>query len=293
MSIRFAGPPYCPLISIRCAWPTPSPHDRYTLRLLSSVYAMRVTISSEEECPVPRVLIATTNAHKIEELGALLVQVGCEFVVPRDLGLDDFDVDETGSTLLENAILKAVSFARKAGLPALADDSGLEVDALGGEPGVRSKRYAGPDATDADRVSLIVSKLAGVAERARTARFRTVLAFATPDAVIGTGSGSVDGRIGLEPFGAHGFGYDPIFLVGGHRPTMAELTPAEKNAISHRSRAVQAIRPVLDTWVASQPPTPSPPDPNTLRFPTPSPADLPTLRSPIGSPLDPRASQGG
>ena len=116
MSIRFAGPPYCPLISIRCAWPTPSPHDRYTLRLLSSVYAMRVTISSEEECPVPRVLIATTNAHKIEELGALLVQVGCEFVVPRDLGLDDFDVDETGSTLLENAILKAVSFARKAGL---------------------------------------------------------------------------------------------------------------------------------------------------------------------------------
>ena len=155
-------------------------------------------------------------------------------------------------------------------------------------------------------MSLIVSKLAGVAERARTARFRTVLAFATPDAVIGTGSGSVEGRIGLEPFGAHGFGYDPIFLVGGHRPTMAELTPAEKNAISHRSRAVQAIRPVLDTWVASQPPTPSPPDlntlrfptpsppdPNTLRFPTPSPADLPTLRSPIGSPLDPRASQGG
>ena len=280
---------------------------------------MRVTISSEEECPVPRVLIATTNAHKIEELGALLMQVGCEFVVPRDLGLDDFDVDETGSTLLENAILKAVSFARKAGLPALADDSGLEVDALGGEPGVRSKRYAGPDATDADRVSLIVSKLAGVAERARTARFRTVLAFATPDAVIGTGSGSVEGRIGLEPFGAHGFGYDPIFLVGGHRPTMAELTPAEKNAISHRSRAVQAIRPVLDTWVASQPPTASPPDLNTLRFSTPSPADLPTLRSPtaspadlptlrpptasppdlssrrspIGSPLDPRASQGG
>ena len=106
---------------------------------------MGVTISSEEECPVPRVLIATTNAHKIEELGALLGQVGCEFVVPGDVGLDDFDVDETGSTLLENAILKAVTFARKAGMPALADDSGLEVDALGGEPGVRSKRYAGPE----------------------------------------------------------------------------------------------------------------------------------------------------
>ncbi len=202
-----------------------------------------------------RVLIATTNAHKIEELGALLRQVGCEFVVPRDVGLDDFDVDETGSTLLENAILKAESFARKAGMPALADDSGLEVDALGGQPGVRSKRYAGPDATDADRVRLIVSKLAGVPASARTARFRSVLALATPDALIGTGTGSVEGRIGLEPFGSHGFGYDPIFLVGGHRPTMAELTPDEKNAISHRSRAVEAIRPVLDAWVATQCPT--------------------------------------
>lgn len=207
---------------------------------------------------MPRVLIATTNAHKIEELGALLRKVGCGFVVPGDLGLDGFDVDETGSTLLENAILKAVTFARKANMPALADDSGLEVDALGGEPGVRSKRYAGPDATDADRVSLIVSKLAGVADSARTARFRTVLALATPDEVIGTGTGSVEGCIGLEPFGAHGFGYDPIFLVGGHRPTMAELTPDQKNAISHRSRAVQAILPILAAWVATQPPTVSP-----------------------------------
>ncbi len=212
---------------------------------------MGVTISSEEECPVPRVLIATTNAHKIEELGALLRQVGCEFVVPGDLGLDDFDVDETGSTLLENAILKAVTFARKAGMPALADDSGLEVDALDGEPGVRSKRYAGPDATDADRVSLIVSKLAGVANGARTARFRTVLALATPDAVIGTGTGSVEGRIGLEPFGAHGFGYDPIFAPNGVTGTAAEMSALEKAALSHRGRALGLIAPAVNRYFQS------------------------------------------
>ena len=149
-------------------------------------------------------------------------------------------------------MLKANAFAARSGLPALADDSGLEVDALGGQPGVRSRRYAGEDASDADRIALVLANLTRVPEAKRTARFRSVIAFAAPDRLIGTGSGTVDGVIDVAPHGTHGFGYDPIFLVDGHRPTMAELTPAEKNAVSHRSRAVESIRPVLEAWLDGQ-----------------------------------------
>ena len=196
----------------------------------------------------PRILVGTTNAHKLIELRALLHGIGCELLLPTDVGLTGFDVDEPGATLMANAIIKANAFAARSGLPALADDSGLEVDALGGEPGVRSRRYAGDDATDADRIALVLAKLHGVPDAKRTARFRSVIAFAEPDRLIGTGTGTIEGAIGDAPHGMHGFGYDPIFLVDGHRPTMAELTPEAKNAISHRSRAVMSIRPVLEAW---------------------------------------------
>ena len=197
----------------------------------------------------PRILIGTTNAHKITELGELLNGLGCDLALPRDVGLVGFDVDETGETLMANAILKAMAFASRAGLPAIADDSGLEVDALGGEPGVRSRRYAGEDASDADRIALVLRRLDGVPEANRSARFRSVIAFAIPDRLIGTGTGTVEGAIAGAPHGTHGFGYDPIFLVDRRRPTMAELSPAAKNEISHRARAVASVRPVIQAWL--------------------------------------------
>ncbi len=203
------------------------------------------------EVPRARILIGTANAHKVAELGALLEGLGCDLVVPGEIGLDEFDIDETGLTLMENAVLKANAFARASGLPSLADDSGLEVDRLGGEPGVRSRRYAGEDATDTDRIALVLSKLEAVADEDRGARFRCVIAFATPDGLVGTGTGTVEGAIGRVPYGANGFGYDPIFLVRGTRPTMAELAPDAKNSISHRSRAIASVRPVVEAWLAS------------------------------------------
>jgi XTP/dITP diphosphohydrolase len=198
----------------------------------------------------PRILVGTTNPHKVVELGALLDGLGCQLVLPTDAGLEGFDVDETGDTLMANAILKAMAFAARAGMPALADDSGLEVDALGGEPGVRSRRYAGDDASDADRIALVLSKLDGVPVGSRTARFRSVIALAEPGRLVGTGTGTVDGVIGDMARGTNGFGYDPIFLMGDR--SMAELTPAEKNATSHRSRAVASIRPILEAWPCAQ-----------------------------------------
>ena len=200
----------------------------------------------------PRILVGTANPHKVVELGALLDGLGCELVLPSDAGLEGFDVDETGDTLMANAILKAMAFAARAGMPALADDSGLEVDALGGEPGVRSRRYAGEHASDADRIALVLAKLDGVPDERRTARFRSVIALAEPDRLVGTGTGTVDGVIGDVPHGMNGFGYDPIFLVEGRRPSMAELSPVEKNSVSHRSRAVASIRPVLEAWLSAR-----------------------------------------
>jgi XTP/dITP diphosphohydrolase len=200
----------------------------------------------------PRILVGTTNAHKIAELGALLVGLGCELALPEDVGLAGFDVDETGQTLLANAVLKATAFAARAGMPAIADDSGLEIDSLGGEPGVRSRRYAGEDASDADRIALVLKKLEGLPDSIRTARFRSVIAFAVPDRLVGTGTGTVEGAIDHAPHGVNGFGYDPIFLVDRRRPTMAELLPEAKNAISHRSRAVASVRPVIEAWVETR-----------------------------------------
>jgi XTP/dITP diphosphohydrolase len=135
-----------------------------------------------------------------------------------------------------------LAYARASGLPTLADDSGLEVDALSGAPGVRSARYAGPGAGDADRYQKLLDALAKVPEGRRTARFRCVVALARPDGTVRTGEGRCEGQIGWAPRGEHGFGYDPVFIVDGFDgQTMAELAPEVKNRVSHRARAVQAI----------------------------------------------------
>jgi len=194
-----------------------------------------------------RLLVATTNPGKLRELRALIEAHGLAVVTPADIGLD-LEVAEDGATFEANAVLKAQAFAAASGLPALADDSGLEVDALGGEPGIRSARWV--PGSDADRVAALLARLAGVPAARRTARFRSVAALAVPGAeVVATAAGAVEGRIAAAPRGANGFGYDPVFLVedGGldGTRTMAELDAAAKNALSHRARAVAGLRGVL------------------------------------------------
>ena len=148
-------------------------------------------------------------------------------------------VDETGETFEQNAALKAETYARLSGLPTLADDSGLEVDALDREPGVRSSRYAGDNATDADRIAFLLRKLDNIVAGDRTARFRCVIAVARPGGPLELHSGACEGRIIEAPRGSNGFGYDPVFFIPAIGRTMAELTTAEKNRVSHRSEAAR------------------------------------------------------
>jgi XTP/dITP diphosphohydrolase len=151
-------------------------------------------------------------------------------------------VAETSSTYLENALLKARAVAAHAGVVALADDSGIEVGALGGAPGPRSARFAGNDATDGENLDLLIQRIREVPERSRGARYRCVVACAWPDGREVRSEGICRGRLILEPRGSGGFGYDPIFMPEGEERTMAELPPHEKNAISHRGRALRSIR---------------------------------------------------
>ena len=208
-------------------------------------YNPRVTATA---WPRRRLLLASNNAHKLSEYRALFAVLPFTLQVPKDLGLT-LDVAETGRTFTENAVLKARAFARAAGVAALADDSGLEVDALGGLPGTRSRRYAGEDATDAGRMALLLERLREVATAERTARFRCVIAVAAADgSLLGCVEGTVEGLITAEPRGTYGFGYDPVFWLPGRGCTMAELPPEEKNAISHRARAAAAARELLAEW---------------------------------------------
>ena len=163
-----------------------------------------------------------------------------ELVSLSDLGID-VDVDETGVTYAENATLKAEAYARLSGLPTLADDSGLEVDGLDGEPGVRSARYAGEDATDDDRIAFLLQKLNNIPKEMWTARFRCVIALTRPDAPVELYEGRCEGVITDRPRGASGFGYDPLFYIPDMDRTMAELSFDEKNRVSHRGRASQSV----------------------------------------------------
>lgn len=192
-----------------------------------------------------RLLIATHNRGKLREYAALLDGLPFELVTPDDLGLN-LSVVESGDTYAENARLKATAYAQASGLLALADDSGLEVDALDGAPGVRSARYA--LGGDADRVTALLRALeaTGAPRNAWTARFRCVIVVAAPDGQTWEKQGTCEGRIIDTPCGHGGFGYDPVFFIPDHGCTMAELPADEKNRISHRARAVQAVRPVLE-----------------------------------------------
>jgi len=205
--------------------------------------------------PPTKLLIATHNPGKVREYRALLANLPLEITYLDAEGIA-FEVDETGATFADNAVLKARSYAAASGLLTWADDSGLEVDALNGEPGVYSARYGAPAArSDEERVRYLLDKLAGVPEAERTARFRCVVALATPAGEVRRVDGACEGRIGFEPRGENGFGYDPVFLVAdyGYAVTLAELEPAIKNEISHRGHASQSAKQVLDKLIGNFP----------------------------------------
>jgi len=189
-------------------------------------------------------LVATRNPGKLRELHQLLSGLPIRALSLADAGITA-DVAETGRTFEENAVLKAHSYAALSGLTTLADDSGLEVDALGGAPGVQSARWAGPHASDADRIRLLLERLRGVPPEQRGAQFHCTVAIATPSGAVYTTEGIIRGQIIDQPRGSHGFGYDPVFFIPERGRTMAELEPEEKNRISHRARALQAARPIL------------------------------------------------
>jgi XTP/dITP diphosphohydrolase len=206
---------------------------------------------SESNSDVMRLLIASGNAHKLQEMGELLHDFSISVVGPEGLGLH-IEVEETGATYAENAALKARAYAAAAELPALADDSGLEVDALDGAPGIYSARFGGPGLSDADRVRLLLERLGKTPTAKRTARYRCSLVLIAADGRAWQADGSCEGLIALHPRGSAGFGYDPVFVIGGTDQTMAELTPAQKNRISHRARAIEALRPALQEWLIDQ-----------------------------------------
>jgi len=193
----------------------------------------------------PKLLLATNNQAKVREYKSLLHDLPCELVTLAEQGIN-VSVSEVGESLEENARLKATALAAESQLTALADDSGLEVDALGGEPGRLSARYAGEGASDRDRINYLLTRLESVPEEKRSARFRCVIAIATPDGKMELCSGECQGFITLTPRGEQGFGYDPIFYLPELGKTMAELPLALKNQVSHRGRAAGQVRRVLE-----------------------------------------------
>jgi XTP/dITP diphosphohydrolase len=211
---------------------------------------------------LPRLLLASANQGKLREMRTILAGLPVDLVGLAEAGLGDPpEVEETGDTFLENALLKAQAYAAWSGLAAVADDSGLEVDALGGAPGVRSARYAGPGAGDQANLDKLLAALAGVPPERRTARFRCAAVLVDPS----WGSGGLkasppeswaewhaeaawEGRILEAPRGSGGFGYDPVFLPDGWELTSAEVDQATKDAASHRGQAFRALRPAIEAW---------------------------------------------
>ena len=182
-------------------------------------------------------VLASHNQGKLAEMQAVLAELGIEVVMPAELGID-VDVEETGETFAENAALKAKAIMAASGLPAIADDSGLCVNWLNGAPGVYSARYGGLD-DDAARYRLLLQNLRGATDR--SAYFHTAIVCAFPNGDVLTAEGDCHGAIAFAPMGDGGFGYDPVFLVPSLRKTFAQLTPEEKNAISHRGNALRAF----------------------------------------------------
>ncbi|HEX5018707.1 MAG TPA: RdgB/HAM1 family non-canonical purine NTP pyrophosphatase [Actinomycetes bacterium] len=195
-----------------------------------------------------RLVLATHNSHKLEELRRILADAG---VAAELVGTDEYpglpDVVETGTTFAENALLKAHAVAAASGLPAIADDSGLCVDVLGGMPGVFSARWAGHHGNDQANLDLVLAQIADIADDRRGAYFVCAAALALPEGTEHVVEGRLVGSLIREPRGANGFGYDPIFVPEGESRTTAEMSPAEKDAISHRGRAFRSLAGQLDT----------------------------------------------
>ena len=193
-----------------------------------------------------RVVLATNNAAKLAELRRIVTEAAAEIEV---LGLADVppypEPAETGPTFADNALLKARACLAATGVPALADDSGLEVEVLNGMPGVRSARWAGPQASDADNNDLLLRQLFDVPAEGRSARFVCAMAAVLPNGAEHVRLGIMSGRLTEAPMGDNGFGYDPLFMADGQMVTNAELAPAAKDAISHRGQAIRAMAPVL------------------------------------------------
>ena len=191
-----------------------------------------------------RFVLATHNPGKLREMGEILKDLGIEVVSPKDLGIT-VDVEETGTTFAENAMLKAKTVCQAAGLPAIADDSGLCVDALNGAPGVYSARYGGEGLDDRGRYMLLLSSLRGAPTRA--AHFACAVACAFPNGDTLTAEGRCDGSIAYAPLGEGGFGYDPVFLLPGTGKTFGQLSQEEKSAVSHRGKALKEFAGKLET----------------------------------------------
>jgi XTP/dITP diphosphohydrolase len=192
-----------------------------------------------------RLLVGSNNRGKLREYAELLRGINFELTTLSEQGITE-EVEETGSNLKQNAIRKATAYAKLSGLTTMADDSGLEVDALGGEPGPLSRRYAGDNASDKERNDYLLTKLRNIPWEKRTARFRAVIAIATPDGKVKTAEGVCEGIIAFDSKGTGGFGYDPIFYLPELDKRMAELSLAEKNRISHRAKAAQKARRILE-----------------------------------------------
>lgn len=195
----------------------------------------------EDGIALKRLVAATRNANKLRELRRLLAGLDLDV-----LALEEFDglqeVEETGATFEENARLKALSYTRQTGLPCVADDSGLEVEALDGAPGVYSSRYAGPGADGRALCSKLLGELADVPDEGRAARFRCAVALGAEGRIVLTSEGRAQGRIIREMRGSNGFGYDPVFVPDGYDKTFAEMRPQEKDSISHRAKALSQLR---------------------------------------------------
>lgn len=197
-----------------------------------------------------KIVLASNNGNKLRELGELLADMDVELVSQRDAGCN-FEVDETGETFEENAFLKAAAVTRATGLPAVADDSGLVVDALGGAPGVYSARFTGNHGdSDADRYMYLLRKLEN--EEQRTARFVSCICCTFPNGDVLRSRGECEGTIAFGPEGQNGFGYDPVFIPEGGTLTMGEMSAEEKNAISHRGRALRIFKEELREYNADK-----------------------------------------
>ena len=196
-----------------------------------------------------KVVLASKNAHKLQELQDILSAQGVEVILESAAGVD-VEVKETGTTFEENSLLKARAVMEASGLPAIADDSGLMADALNGAPGVYSARYGGPGLDDAGRYRLLLENMRGVLDR--KCRFVSAITLCMPSGDIVTARGECPGTLAYAPQGENGFGYDPIFFVPEKKKTFAQLTAEEKNAISHRGRALQLFQEKLSAYLAGQ-----------------------------------------